>query len=210
MRPSSPRPLRTASLFLLLPLWTGCITATPGLHSISHKLERELGDVRFESKAGIKLGRLSMLLTRSIAGMALGEDEEDRLAGEILRGLRKVEVASYRAVSAPGGGFSSHRDRDFDASLHRSGWQILARVQEDDEAIWVAYREEEEEIRRLLVVVVEEQEMELIRISGHLDQTLRAALKLALREWNEESDPDSPDDLEAPNPPTAETVPIAG
>lgn len=180
--------LGVAAIFLLLPFLAGCMTATPGLDGISYQLEQDLAGVRFEPEMGLKLGRVSMLLTRSLAGARVEDDEGDRIASEILRGLKKVEVASYRTVAlgrkaAEEGTLQGLRRGRFERSLHRSGWKTLARVTEDDESVWVAYRGPEDRIRQLLVVVLEEEEMELIRLTGHLDRALQAAFQIAFEPW---------------------------
>jgi hypothetical protein len=165
-----------AATFVLL-LCNGCMTSTPQLHHVAHGLEQALPGTTLTPEGGIKLGRASLGLARMISQRALEEEDEDaRAAGRTLRGIRRVEVGTYRIQGLP---LRFESPREMERALGLAGWATLARVQEDDDLAWVVYRQKDSHIRSLLVINVEGEELSMVRLQGRLEDALAAALDVA-------------------------------
>jgi hypothetical protein len=112
-----------------------------------------------------------------ISQRALEEEDEDaRAAGRTLRGIRRVEVGTYRIQGLP---LRFESPREMERALGLAGWATLARVQEDDDLAWVVYRQKDSHIRSLLVINVEGEELSMVRLQGRLEDALAAALDVA-------------------------------
>ena len=169
-------------------LLSGCVLNTPHLDQLAHTLDRELPDTDLDQQFGIKLGRISMGLGKSIARIAMNEEDAQYMG--VLSGLKRVEVATY---DASGSLEDAHFPRRMEDSLRSDGWETLARFQDETNLGWVLYRIKKQSLRNLLVVNLDDEQLNMIRISGRLDQTIRAAMHLARgemdeldREWEEE------------------------
>ena len=159
---------------------SGCVLNTPHLDQLAHSLDQEMPEAELDQQFGIKLGRISMGLTKGIARIAM--DEEDAEGLSVLRGLRRVEVASYE-TSGPQS--DVHFPEHMEESFRRRGWETLARFKDDANLGWILYRIKKESLRNLLVVNLDEDELNMIRISGRLDQTIKAAIQLARGEMDD-------------------------
>jgi hypothetical protein len=161
---------------LLSSLSSGCFTATPRLNSMASDLEQELDGTRFEKEFGLKLGRLSTGMAKGIAGWALVDgDEEERAIRQTLRGVRRIEVASYETR----GDLWIEGPLDFERTLERRGWQTVARLREGDSFTWVLFKEQKGSLTGFRVVALERDELTLVDLRGRLDKTLAAAMQLA-------------------------------
>ena len=168
-------------------LLNACFTHTGHLDRMAHKLEAQLPATRFEPQFGLKFGRLSLGLAKGITNLALNEEELDGL--HILRGVKKVEFATYKTVGASAADFTG----ELELSLRKTGWQTLARFREDGELGWIVYRMEEDILRNLVVCILSEEELTMVRLSGRLDRLITAAIQFARSElqehdsWDEEA-----------------------
>lgn len=61
--------------------------------------------------------------------------------------------------------------------LERDGWKFVARVQEEDEAVWVLTYEEEEIVHELYVMAVNSAELVLVRVQGDMDRIVARAFE---------------------------------
>lgn len=175
--PNVPRCAAPFAALLALLLCTGCMTSTPQLHHVAHGLEQALPGTTLTPEGGIKLGRASLGFARWVSQRALEEeDEEARAAVSTLRGIRRVEVGTYRVRGLP---LRFEHPREMEQALGFAGWTTLARVQDDDDLAWVVYRQRDRHIRSLLVIHVEGEELSMVRLQGKLEDTLAAALDVA-------------------------------
>ncbi|MDY7093424.1 MAG: DUF4252 domain-containing protein [Acidobacteriota bacterium] len=162
---------------VVLLLGTGCMTSTPQLHHVAHGLEQALPGTTLRPEGGVKLGRASLGFARWVSQRALEEDDEEtRAAVSTLRGIRRVEVGTYRVQGLP---LRFEHPREMEQALGLAGWTTLARVQQDDDLSWVVYRQRDRRIRSLLVINVEGEELSMVRLQGRLEDTLAAALDVA-------------------------------
>jgi hypothetical protein len=142
----------------------GMACAFHGPEDLRRDLARASG-VDLEREAGISLGRLSLAVARMVT------DEEE----VPLHGLRKIEVGVYKVSEADG---QSSRGRPL-MLPEPPGWEIVVRLREPGEDVFVMVERREEGVRRLLVVVVEEDEWVLVRLRGQIDGMLERAMRAA-------------------------------
>lgn len=179
---------RLGALLLVLVLGvgiSGCFTFTPRVDSLAEQIERDLPDTQLERRAGAKAGRLSLGLARSIARLAVDQDEEPEAEAGIamLSGIKRVEFRSFDRVSE--GELSEVSEIDLEHHLGRRGWSTVARVVGDESLAWVMVRFGERRIRSAVVLVLDDSELHLLRVSGRLDRVLVEALRYARRQVEE-------------------------
>lgn len=166
-------------------LLTGCFTSTPRLDSFAHRLEGTMPGTHFEAQGGIKLGRLSMGLARTIVRAT--DDEDAGEAAQILKGLKRVEVAHYEVSGLAPDTLPVAVERSF----HNNGWRTMARVRDEDASSWVLYRMEDDHLRSLFVVTLDGEELALVRLEGRLDLVVEAALRMSRDEVRDDPEPES-------------------
>ena len=171
--------MRTVTLLLpllALLLLSSCVTFTPRVNSVANSLERDLENAHFDKEFGLKFGRLTTSLARGVAGWALDEqDQEERTVLETLRGVRRIEVATYETQ----GDLTSAGPFRVEQKLERRGWQTVARIREDDGFTWVVYRERDQTLTGFMVIALDADELTLVDLRGDVERTLAAALRLA-------------------------------
>ena len=165
-------PASVAALLLL----SGCFSFTPRVNSVASSLENDLDGASFEKEFGLKFGRLSTSLARGIARWALDEgNEEDRAILATLRGVRRVEIATYETR----GSLRMDTPLRIESKLERKGWRTIARVRENDGFTWVVYGEKEATLKGFMVIALDDYELTLVDLRGNLERTLAAAMRLA-------------------------------
>lgn len=164
---------------------SGClVSASPQVWSVKSEIESALPGSRFEKDFAVHLGRLSLALTRGIAGLAADEEDADEL--ELLRGIKKVEVGVFE--NDGGGHIDGQKLSKIEAALEESHWQMALRQREDDSIAWVYYRLDEKSLRGVFVIVLDRDELTIVRLKGQLDRVLSTAIELAERELSEDGD----------------------
>ena len=177
--------LKTAApLFLLLAVTTlAACAGPPSAEQVRFEIERQLPGARFVPEDHLHLGRLSLGLLRWLAGFDHDKGDEKDMA--LFRAISGVEIATYKVRSLPTlDGF--RLPEGLEHRLYEEGWTTMVRSEEKDEHTWVLYRsdhagrpgrgEHPEVIRDLYIVCLDSSELSLIRVSGHLDQLMAAAL----------------------------------
>lgn len=162
----------TGSLVLLSSLTsTGCMLATPGLGNQRDALEAQIPGARFDRTFGIRLGRLSLGLTRSIIRATEDEDEDLDQAMVALRHVKGVQVAVYETLELPAAGTAAFRPPRTD---HLDGdWFVAADIRGRDHAGWALARTSSKGIiRALMIGVLDEDQLVLVRIKGNLEALL--------------------------------------
>ena len=162
----------TAVLLLptYLPAGEGSI---PSSDSIKRQIEREIPEARFERESRIRLGRFALTILKPIARWALDEDDEARI---LLRGIKRVEVSTYRVVSMPDT-VAPVSLRGLEGRLAEHGWQRIVRSREADEQTWVFARHREDGgMSGIFVVELDNYELSLVGIAGRIDEILAAAI----------------------------------
>jgi hypothetical protein len=150
---------------------SGCIVSREISH-IRNEIEAEFPGAEFDTEVIISVGpglfkTLGWILSRV-------PDEDANLAAAFLRDVHRVKVGVFRTRELPiDGDLELHTLRRFE----REGWSMAARVREDDEQVWVMYRERYGHIRDMFVLVLDPDELVIVRFEGNLNEIVRLALE---------------------------------
>lgn len=165
------------TMVMLLPLLVamstagGCATATTSSQVADSVVAAAPGCV-LERESRLVLSRASMAIVRALSGLA--GDDVDEEAREILRGVRRVEVVSYRLERE-----CDFRDRSLVLvkRLADEGWQAaMSMAEAAGEWSWVLTREAPDgETSGMLVIALDRHELEVVRLDGGIDRVLVAA-----------------------------------
>lgn len=171
MQRHAARLLSLLALFSAAALLTGC-GGSPTVEEVHQELQSRFPHARFEPQEHVHLGRISLGLLHGLVRLAADDDE----ASTIVSGIGGVDYASYKVRDLPdldGLAGSPH----FAQQLAQSGWSLMVRTREDAERTWVYVRSDEQgALRNLFVVSLEKDELTLVRLDGHLDRAIAAAL----------------------------------
>lgn len=166
-----PRALALLALLLFVLPLSGCFYSRE-IAQTRRDLERHYPEADFDREVVVSLGPLSLRTLGWVAGLA--DDEDADLARQYLREVRRVKVGVYKTAYLP----------DLDAfdppalrRFHRDGWELAVQVREDDEAVWLFYKDRGGAVRDLYAVVLSDEELVLARIRGRLDRLLARALE---------------------------------
>lgn len=161
------------ALVLLLTAVTlsGCVYSREIAHT-RRDLERHYPEADFDRQIVINLGPRSLHTVGWLAGLA--PEEEAQMARDYLYEIDRVKVGVYKVESLP------DLD-DFDPPalrrFARNGWEVAVKVQEDDEIIWVLYRERYNEVSDIYAIVLNDEDLVLARVKGHLNTLLEKVME---------------------------------
>lgn len=177
-----------AALILLALIQIACFTTSPRMHGLAADFQEDVPELELDHQFGMTLGRMSLGMVKGIAKW--GMDEHDREAFQTLRGVKKVELATYETY----GEGDLRFPRRFEASLARRGWETLARFRDGGELGWIVYRMDGDRLKNVLVVVHDGYSLTLVRLGGRLDRVVTAALAFSREEvldddeWHDEDE----------------------
>ncbi len=159
----------TASFALAL---TVCLTLTGCFYSreiahIRRDIEREFPGSSFDREFVVTVGPGFFSTVGWLAERV--DDHETRRIGEYLTEIRRVKVGVYRTESLP---YEGDLELEELQRFRRNGWQVAAKVRDDDELVWVLYRERYEEVRDVFVLALSEDDLVIIRVEGNLNRLL--------------------------------------
>lgn len=174
----------THSRLLLLVLLPFVVVSTSGclysreIAQTRRDFERQYPDLALKREVVLSLGPGTLGFTRWIAGFM--DDEDVRLAVRVLGDVRRVKVGVYRVESG---------DLDLDAydmpTLRRlRDWETAARIREEDEVVWVLYREHRGRVEQMFVAVLDDENLVLTRLDGDLQGVLEAVLEEKGHLWH--------------------------
>lgn len=168
MNPSFFRAIRASLALALLALSTSsCVMQAGSLDLTRINLEEQLPGARFDSEVQMTLGRMSLGLTRAIVNAVDDEEADEGL--ELLRKIRKVELAVYRTEALP-----SVRQATFviphERRLKKKGWQTVVEIAEDNSASWVMMRQTKGKIRGMMVGALDNDELVLVKLTGDIQE----------------------------------------
>jgi hypothetical protein len=119
------------------------------------------------------LGRTSLALLRSLANVA--DDELDEDAREILRGVHRIEIVSYRAAR---GCEIAGAPPPVSRQLTAEGWRtVIAAAEGEGELAWVFTREGPGgSTSGMPVIALDQETLEVVRLDGDIDRIPVAAV----------------------------------
>jgi hypothetical protein len=171
----------SAPLLLLLAAATlsGC-ASTPSAEEVRGEIERQIPGAHFERAEHLRLGRFSLGVVRWLA--SFDHDKNDEADRALFNAISGVEIATYKVRSLPAIE-SLSLPETLERQLRDGGWTTMVRNSEKNEQTWVLYRGgaavgsgKPEVIRDLYVVSLDAKELSLVRVSGHLDRLMAAAM----------------------------------
>lgn len=158
----------TLALLAVLVSLSGCMSAE--LARVRRDVGRDLPGAHLSEGHAFQFGRLSMGLARSV----VGSDGDDAATAAALEHVRGVAVGTY-TVNGAVDPQSLALPRTVER-ITRRGWTPVVVSREDDTAAYIFAREDDASVSDLLILSFEDQELTLVRLSGRLDEALRAVL----------------------------------
>lgn len=150
----------------------GCASSRgPDSAHVRATLERAQPGCELERTERIRLGGLKLAAVKFL--VRISDDEE---SADTLSNLRRVEVASYRAVTPPGcAGIGSLGN--LGPELVNLGWWPMVSERDGSESSWVfAHGDAEGDLDGLFVVTMDAGELEVVRLEGRIDRILADAV----------------------------------
>ena len=149
---------------------TGCVYSRE-ITQTRRDLERHYPEADFDHMITINLGPRTLHTFGWLAGLA--PEPEAQMARDYLYEIDRVKVGIYQVDRLP------DLD-DFDPPALRrfedNGWELAVKVQEDDEIVWVLYRDNDAQVRDIYTIVLTDEELVLVRIKGHLNRLLEKVM----------------------------------
>ena len=165
---------RALAVLLAVLSLSGCIVGDADLDAEFDVVAWDLRPLEFEPQAELKIG--SGLIGLAGTAARWSDDRDAAIAADLLAGVEAVHVGSYTL-------HGRRRDAPRDLTLAAReefedlGWTFVVRTRErGDEAAWVMVRPDRDRLQ-MLVVALEHDEMNLVRIDGHPEQLLQAAIR---------------------------------
>lgn len=164
--------MRAVAILLAAAAAAGCATAATSSR-VEATLESALPGCRFERDSAMVLGRTSLALLRSLANVA--DDELDEDAREILHGIHRIEIVSYRAAR---GCVIAGAPPPVSRQLTAEGWRaVIAAAEDEGELAWVFTREGPDGgTSGMLVIALDQETLEVVRLDGDIERVLIAAI----------------------------------
>jgi CheY-like chemotaxis protein len=159
------------SIVLIVTTCSGCLWA-PELDGIRKDIERQLPGASFHREFALSVGPITLGLARTIVRLVPDAAE----AREYLEDVRSVKVAIYDASNLPIDADLT-MPKKLASLIEEDGWEVAARVNQDNENVWLLYRAEEDSIKDIYVVVLSDDELVLIRAHGNIDHLAAKAMR---------------------------------
>jgi hypothetical protein len=154
-------------------LLSGCIYSRE-INNTRREIERQAPSAEFHRVITVNLGPFGVRLARWITARVDREDEDLQRVSRYLRDVRRIKVGVFRNRGAHGaqlGDIPSLR------RFQRRGWEVAVAARDDDEQLWLMYREKRGSISDIYAIVQEDDELVIARIQGHLTDLLESAIQ---------------------------------
>jgi hypothetical protein len=135
-------------------------------------VQQQVPGTNFEREFALSLGPISLGLVRAVVRLVPDAAE----AREYLREIRSVKLAVYRVEDFPPD-TSLKMPPQLETLVAEKGWEVAAKVNQGDEAVWLIYRLQGDTIRDLYIVALGDDELLLVRAHGNIDQLLAKAMR---------------------------------
>jgi hypothetical protein len=153
-------------------LLTGCFHSRE-IQQIRNAVEAETPGTDYDQRIVVSLGPVSLQLARWIT--TLVDDPDAQEAGAYLGDVRRVKVGVFEAS-----GFDAVKGSRLPSGLRhqleRTGWELALQVRDEEELVWVFFRERRGVVRDIFLTVADGEELVIVRFKGRLDRILARAL----------------------------------
>jgi hypothetical protein len=162
---------KLACVLTIAVLASGCLYSREIQHT-RRDIERANPGLELDRTFSASVGPVGIRLARWITSLI--DDDDVKRARRYLSSVRRVKVGVYDARGEGPGSLARLSElRRFE----RRGWELAAHVSEDDEEVWLFYRDRSETVTDLYAVVLSDDELVIARIQGNLTELLAEALK---------------------------------
>lgn len=145
----------------------------PSAQSVYAEIQQGIPGARFERESHIRLGRVALTFIKPLVRLALDEDDEAR---DIVRNIKRVDIATYRVVELPGP-VDTSVIRKIEGRMTDTGWSKIVRSREEDDNTWVFSRHRDDgSIAGIFVVDLDDYELSIVGVEGRLDEILANAI----------------------------------
>ncbi|HEU4929320.1 MAG TPA: DUF4252 domain-containing protein [Candidatus Krumholzibacteria bacterium] len=166
---------RTARMTALLwiaalsPFAGGCVW-TPELNNVKQDIASQIPGATFEHEVSFAIGPGGMALARAVTSLVAPAHE----ARNWLEDVSRIEVAMYDVVRSELPQRLQTPQRI--AEMLVEGWEMAARVRQENEAAWVLYKLDGDSVREVFVVALDREELVMVKVKGHLERVIARAL----------------------------------
>ncbi len=184
------RPLVRLSLLGLAFIVSGCFHSRE-IERIRSAVEAETPGTDYDRRIVVSLGPASLQLSRLIVGLV--DDPDARAAGAYLGDVRRVKLGVFRS-SGDGDFRRSTLPRRLRRDLERNDWELALRVRNEDELVWLYFRERRGAVRDVFLTVANDEDLVIVRFKGRLDRMVARAMDQYGPGWRtDRRDGDAPD-----------------
>ena len=132
-------------------------------------IERELPDTRFRRQVALSFGPGSMGLARWITSKV--DDEDAQNVSQYLEEVKRIQFGVYETDNIPDLTEVKLPGR-LQRKLDRDGWELAASVREEDNLVWLLYREDGETVEDMFAVVWSDDRLVLAKLEGDLNELM--------------------------------------
>jgi len=151
---------------------TGCLSSKEISH-VRRDIEIEIPGSEFTKEAEVSVESGAFKTVGRILGRVSDNDDLYE-AARYVQELRRIKVGVYSVDRLPSDDDINLFELD---RFEEEGWEPATFYEDEDEAIWVLYREWYDEIRDMFVLVLNNDELVIVRIEGALDHLLEKVIE---------------------------------
>jgi uncharacterized protein DUF4252 len=155
-------------------LLQACLTAR-SLEPVRRDLQSQMEGARFDKEIKLTLGPVSLGLARLICRLV--PDEEVQQTRRALASVHRIELAVYDIHAEHGAAEALQMPHKLRQMTSGGQWQTAVRVQDEDERVWILYREDRGRIRDFYVVTLGSDELVLVRVKGNMNRLVEWAMR---------------------------------
>ena len=159
------------ALLLTAGLLSGCIYSREISHT-RRDIERQYPQAQLKREVVLNLGPVSMRMARWFSGLV--KDEEMQTARSYLKEISRAKIGVFEVEAMPD---LSEIDLSRLDRMRRNGWELAVKMREEDEVVWVMYKERKGTVRDLYVFVLDDEELVVARIKGRLDKLIARVME---------------------------------
>lgn len=168
MRPLSHRWSWLLVVLLAAPL-TGCFFSRE-IANTRRDIESAYPEIELEKQIVLNLGPVS-LRTLGLMTRLVPEEEAD-MAARYLKDVSRVKLGVFRV---------EHSELLDQVDVRHLGfekdWNVAVKSRQDNERVWVLYREDAQTIKDLYFVVLSEEDLVIARVHGRLESLLAQVME---------------------------------
>jgi len=145
---------------------SGCMVSRE-ISDVRRDIEKEFPGAEFDKEFVISVGPGFF---NTVGWLAERVDDYDaRRIADYLSEIRRVKVGVYRTEQLP---YEGDLELESLRRFNENGWELAVKVRDDDEMVWVLYREWYDEVRDMFILVLDDENLVIVRVEGYLNRLL--------------------------------------